>query len=81
MGATLQGSVLPTRNSVSINSAVRLLMTSNPLTIDCVQVVLKKESKEPSVAINTVADDLGIKQAQDDYQRLMNNKSPKNKRK
>ena len=51
------------------------------LTIDGVQVALKKGSKEPSVAINTVADDLGIKQEQDDYQRLINNKSPKNKRK
>ena len=33
------------------------------------------------LAINTVTGDMGIKQAQDDYQRLMNNKSPKNKRK
>ena len=51
------------------------------LTIDGAQVALKKGSKEPSVAINTVAYDLGIKQAQDSYQRLMNNKSPKNRRK
>lgn len=36
---------------------------------------------EPFVTVNTVTGDLGIKQAQDDYQRLMNNKSPKNKRK
>lgn len=36
---------------------------------------------EPFVAVNTVTGDMGIKQAQDDYQRLMNNKSPKNKRK
>ena len=36
---------------------------------------------EPFVTINTVTGDMGIKQAQDDYQRLMNNKSPKNKRK
>ena len=35
---------------------------------------------EPFVTINTVTGDMGIKQAQDDYQRLMNNKSPKNKR-
>jgi hypothetical protein len=36
---------------------------------------------EPFVTINTITGDAGIKQAQDKYQRLMNNKSPKNKRK
>ena len=36
---------------------------------------------EPFFTVNTVTGDFGIKQAQDDYQRLMNNKSPKNKRK
>lgn len=36
---------------------------------------------EPFVTVNIVTGDMGIKQAQDDYQRLMNNKSPKNKRK
>ena len=36
---------------------------------------------EPFVTVNTVTGDKGIKQAQDEYQRLMNNKSPKNKRK
>ena len=42
---------------------------------------LKERLDEPFVTVNTVTDDLGIKQAQDSYQRLMNNKSPKNKRK
>jgi hypothetical protein len=36
---------------------------------------------EPFVTVNTVTGDMGIKQAQDEYQRLMNNKSPKSKRK
>lgn len=36
---------------------------------------------EPFVTVNTVTGDMGINQAQDNYQRLMNNKSPKNKRK
>ena len=36
---------------------------------------------EPFVTVNTVTGDLGIKQAQESYQRLMNNKSPKSKRK
>ena len=42
---------------------------------------LNDRLNEPFVTVNTVTGDLGIKQAQDDYQRLMNNKSPKNKRK
>lgn len=42
---------------------------------------LKERLDEPFVTVNTVTGDLGIKQAQDDYQRLMNNKSPKSKRK
>ena len=42
---------------------------------------LKDRLDEPFVTVNTVTGDLGIKQAQDSYQRLMNNKSPKNKRK
>ena len=36
---------------------------------------------EPFVTINTVTGDMGIKQAQDDYQKMMNNTLPKNKRK
>ena len=42
---------------------------------------LNERLNEPFVTVNTVTGDLGIKQAQDDYQRLMNNKSPKNMRK
>ncbi|MBR1882765.1 MAG: hypothetical protein IJ808_07100, partial [Muribaculaceae bacterium] len=42
---------------------------------------LNERLNEPFVTVNTVTGDMGIKQAQDDYQRLMNNKSPKSKRK
>ena len=42
---------------------------------------LKERLDEPFVTVNTVTGDYGIKQAQDNYQRLMNNKSPKSKRK
>ena len=42
---------------------------------------LNQRLNDPFVTVNTVTGDMGIKQAQDDYQRLMNNKSPKNKRK
>ena len=37
--------------------------------------------EEPFVTINTVEGDMGIKRAQDDYQKMMNNTLPKNKRK
>ncbi len=40
---------------------------------------LNERLDEPFVTVNTVTGDKGIKQAQDEYQRLMNNKSPKNK--
>ena len=42
---------------------------------------LNERLDEPFVTVNTVTDDKGIKQAQDEYQRFMNNKSPKSKRK
>jgi hypothetical protein len=42
---------------------------------------LNERLDEPFVIVNTVTGDMGIKQAQDEYQRLMNNKTPKNKRK
>jgi TP901 family phage tail tape measure protein len=37
--------------------------------------------EEPFVTVNTVEGDMGIKRAQDDYQKMMNNTLPKNKRK
>lgn len=36
---------------------------------------------EPFVTVNTVEGDMGTKRAQDDYQKMMNNTLPKNKRK
>ena len=42
---------------------------------------LSERLDEPFVTVNTVTGDMGIKQAQDEYQRLMNNKSPKKLRK
>ena len=42
---------------------------------------LNERLDEPFFTAGTVTGDKGIKQAQDEYQRLMNNKSPKNKRK
>jgi hypothetical protein len=36
--------------------------------------------EQPFVTVNTVTGDLGIKKAQDEYNRLMKNKSPKSKK-
>ena len=42
---------------------------------------LKERLDEPFVTVNTVTGDTGIKQAQDEYEQLMRNKSPKSRRK
>lgn len=42
---------------------------------------LTERLNEPFVTVNTVTGDMGIKEAQDEYQRLMNNTLPKSKRK
>lgn len=41
---------------------------------------LNNRLDEPFVTVNTVTGDKGIKQAQDEYTRLMNNKSPKSRK-
>ena len=41
---------------------------------------LKNRLNEPFVTVNTVSGDYGIQKAQDDYDKLMRNKSPKSKR-
>lgn len=42
---------------------------------------LKERLDEPFVTVNTVSGDNGIKQAQDEYNKLMRNKTPKSRRK
>ena len=60
--------------------------TLDPFTIDWNDEIgfAPEYLYERGIQINEVVvfyqDDKGIKQAQDEYQRLMNNKSPKNKR-
>lgn len=41
---------------------------------------LNKRLNEPFVTINTVTGDYGMQHAQDEYARLMKNKSPKSRR-
>ena len=52
-------------------------MASNAGVIDR----LVRRLEEPFVTVNTVSGDAGIKRAQDEYTKLMNNKSPKSRRK
>lgn len=42
---------------------------------------LVRRLEEPFVTVNTVSGDAGLKRAQDEYTKLMNNKSPKSRRK
>lgn len=53
-------------------AAVRMSQTADTLT---------QRLNEPFVTVNTVTGDVGIKRAQDEYTRLMNNITPKSKRK
>ena len=41
---------------------------------------LRSRLSEPFVTVNTVSGDHGIQQAQDEYDRLMRNKSPKSRK-
>lgn len=43
--------------------------------------LLEKRLNEPFVTVNTVTGDSGIKQAQDEYNILIRNKTPKSRRK
>lgn len=59
-------------SALMVAAAVRMSRTVDNLT---------DRLNEPFVTVNTVTGDKGIKQAQDDYSRLMNNVTPKSKRK
>ena len=70
--------------SLSITAPQVLVQTQPQVIIQenaDLRETIKERLDEPFVTVNTVIGDYGIKQAQDDYQRLMNNKSPKSKRK
>ena len=54
-----------------------------PINDDMVKVLsmLTQRLNQPFVTVNTVEGDTGIKQAQDEYAKLIRNKSPKSRRK
>lgn len=59
-------------SALMVAAAVRMSQTVDALT---------DRLNEPFVTVNTVVGDKGIKQAQDEYSRLMDNVTPKSKRK
>lgn len=61
-----------TSSALLAGAAVRMSQTTDTLT---------QRLNEPFVTVNTVTGDVGIKRAQDEYTRLMNNITPKSKRK
>lgn len=76
--------------SVTANQVVaRVAAEDNGMTVMAASVAvyadtmrqLRERLNEPFVTVNTIEGDTGIKQAQDEYQRLMNNTLPKSKRK
>ena len=76
--------------SVTANQVVaRVAAEDNGMTVMAASMAayadtmrqLRERLNEPFVTVNTIEGDTGIKQAQDEYQRLMNNTLPKSKRK
>lgn len=63
------------------NGEPAALMTAAAAEMARTVDALKSRLDEPFVTVNTVTGDKGIKQAQDEYSRLMNNITPKPKRK
>ena len=70
-----------TAPAVLAQSQVPMVIVQESKELKAIIARLNERLDEPFVTVNTVTGDKGIKQAQDEYQRLMNNKSPKNKRK
>jgi TP901 family phage tail tape measure protein len=62
------------------NGEPAALMTAAAAEMARTVDALKSRLDEPFVTVNTVTGDRGIKQAQDEYSRLMNNITPKSKR-
>lgn len=70
--------------SANGNNAIADSMTSTAVALAYYADSIKKLNdrlNEPFVTINTVTGDDGIKKAQDDYDKLIRNKTPKSKRK
>ena len=72
----------PTSGAVASPKAVPSLNQSaaSMQELSAVIAELKQRLDEPFVTVNTVTGDAGIKKAQENYEKLMKNKSPKSRR-
>lgn len=70
------------QSSIQPNVVVNVpAQTSSNTKIEQTLDKLNERLNEPFVTINTITGDYGIEKAQEDYDRLLRNKSPKNKKK
>ena len=77
---TLENPCYTTKGGYIVSPKKSLLIKQESKDLKEIIARLNERLDEPFVTVNTVTGDKGIKQAQDEYQRLMNNKSPKSKR-
>lgn len=78
-GQTPQVVITQTENPDVVSALKSLSALHTPLSNSIAR--LNERLNEPFVTVNTVTGDYGIEKAQDDYNRLIKNKSPKNKKK
>lgn len=69
--------VHPKTNGINRSDNVHIELALKEM--QAVVAKLNKRLSEPFVTVNTVSGDAGIKQAQDDYQKMIKNKTPKRK--
>ncbi len=85
----VSGTVMQTRTTPltasSKNIAVQpVVQVQQPATNEALTATISKleqRLREPFVTVNTVTGELGIKQAQEEYEKLIRNKTPKSRRK
>ena len=71
----------PVAPSVVVQSAPQTVVVEQNSEYAATMQRLADRLDEPFVTVNTVSGDHGMQKAQDDYNKLMNNKKPKSRRK
>jgi len=79
-GVVVQQIATPTPQIVVPGSVSTTETSSTNSRLESVIERLEERLQEPFVTVNTVSGDAGIKRAQDEYLRLMRNKTPKSRR-
>lgn len=77
-GQTPQVVITQTENPDVVSALKSLSALHSPLSTSIAR--LNERLNEPFVTVNTITGDYGIEKAQDDYNRLIKNKSPKSKK-